>query len=562
MNRLIRGRWKLETGFLIPRNVKYQYHKHKEQTSERRNLLTKESKPADMTKPLVQGQIGYWADGKLVYMPKRSQPPAKTLKIVCEEAHTKRNRERKEAVAFQRRQRDKNLSSGLKSNTPQRFVEDLRNASKNGNIALVWVHLKRLRNDIDNRYKGPSPCFFQLLMRFVFEPDREDRTALYYASLTGHHHLVELYMSIYVMSIQITEGTVVAAYTFRDWFSSMSGTRKLGLSKKFTLGDYDLCVLNSLNEHVRHVLTRKKVTLSDIINTVEKSLDYGSNFGMSVTNARITVIKNDIKRMKHVLKLRRKKIRKPMLNNDTFDGGCESDNSDFLVEEEDVASNTEQNQHDDRVITIDNQVTGAAQELLPILIIDDQHFEREDFVEDLDSISDFTVLQDAISIGYSHVSMEKLCADDDEGTSQGWDMVSDLMSVKSVDTLMTNKSIETIPLSTTYKDMLLKAAKSDISCNGVANNVTEPTAILPTVNEDVKSVDKTMPSIAEEVIDNDVMYDAHWERDGFKNGRGGKLGKLFKGNTKSVGIRSYSWQYDASAAVRRDILVHCRRMTN
>jgi len=444
-------------------------------------------------------------------------------------------------------------------------MENLRNASKTGDIARIWVHLKYLQRVISSRYKRTSPCSFQLLTRCVFETDTEKRTALYYASLTGHHHLVELYMSIYVMSIQITEGTVVAAYTFRDWFSSMNETRKIGLSKNFTLEDYDLCVLNSLNENVRWVLTRKKVNLSDIINTVEKSLDYYSKIGISVTYAihdRIAVIKKDIKRMKHILKLRRKKARKPMLNNDTFDGGCESDNSDFLVEEEDVASNTDQNQYDDRVITVDNQVTGAAQELLPILIIDDQHFEREDFVEDLDSISDFTVLQDAISIGYSHVSMEKLCADDDEGTSQGWDMVSDLMSVKSVDTLMTNKSIETIPLSTTYKDMLLKAAKSDISCNGVANNVTEPTAILPTVNEDAKSVDKTMPSIAEEVIDNDVMYDAHWERDGFKNGRGGKLGKRFKGNTKSVGIRSYSWQYDTSAAVRRDILVHCRRMTN
>ena len=41
-------------------------------------------------------------------------------------------------------------------------------------------------------------------------------------------------------------------------------------------------------------------------------------------------------------------------------------------------------------------------------------------------------------------------------------MVSDLMSVKSLDTLVRNTIIEPMLLSTTYKDILLKAVKPDI----------------------------------------------------------------------------------------------------
>ena len=70
------------------------------------------------------------------------------------------------------------------------------------------------------------------------------------------------------------------------------------------------------------------------------------------------------------------------MNNDTFDGESERDNSDLFIEEEDVSSIIEKNQHD--------QVTGAAQDPLPILIIDDQIFEGDNFVED--SISGFIVL--------------------------------------------------------------------------------------------------------------------------------------------------------------------------
>ena len=48
----------------------------------------------------------------------------------------------------------------------------------------------------------------------------------------------------------------------------------------------------------------------------------------------------------------------------------------------------------------------------------------------------------------------------------------------------------------------------------------------PTVN--AKRTTKGSENMAAILEENDQMNDAHWERDGFKNGRGGKLENLFR----------------------------------
>ena len=75
-----------------------------------------------MTKPLVQGQIGYWVNGELVHMPKK-RPSSKSNSP--ETAYLKRNREReKELNALDTWQCQMNSIEPM-----QNFVKGLQNAS-------------------------------------------------------------------------------------------------------------------------------------------------------------------------------------------------------------------------------------------------------------------------------------------------------------------------------------------------------------------------------------------------------------------------------------------------
>jgi len=338
-----------------------------------------------MTKALMQGRIGYWVNGELVHMPKSRSSN------ICEEALRKGSncftnwdsnvtldRERKEELAVQRRQkksaklklrRQRNLAKFNSGQEKPCFdVEKLKNASKTGDIAQVWTSLRPMRN-----YRRSLQCadtrFYQTLTSYIFTPDTEERTALYYASLTGHHHVVELYMGLYLMSvIRITESSVAATRTFREWFTSMFGTSRMGLTKKFKLEDYDLCVLNALNEDVRHTLTRQKFTLSDAMSIVEKALCHDSHLQLNVNEsirARLEVINTDLDRMKKFIGNRKsRKTKKPMLNNNMLDYRSEEEYSDLLVDDEDTyaGSIAECNTNVDNVIT--DRDHAAVQEIL------------------------------------------------------------------------------------------------------------------------------------------------------------------------------------------------------
>jgi len=490
--------------------------------------------------------------------------------------HIKRNREERRIACVDRKRRQKKLAQlKLRRDIPQSLI---RNVSKKGDIAAIWSQFRELQACIDSRYEEHATNFFRLWTRYIFVPDDEEMTALYYASLTGHHHIVELYMSLYLMSaIQILETTVGVSRTFREWFSSMGGTNKMIVSKNFTLKDYDVCVLNGLNQDVRHVLTRKKLTISDAMNIVKEAMDPDRYKQMSVVKsigARMANIKLDMNRMK-----KSTKHKKPVLNNCIFEGGDKDDNNHLWVIEEDDEDayngiNSEYDTYDDVTNTTDEQV--VAQDIMNKIekrdntnlsiassnIIDEQgFFEMKNAAEDLDSISNFTILNDAHSIDYSQISLIELCdGDDNEETTQGWEVVSDLQSVKSMDTFMTTATKPSL----SYRDILLKGTKSIISCGGAANEA--PQNAYPIINKELKSTDEVKIAIAEVVVDNgDEMYDAYWERDGFKNGRGGKLGRLFFGNSRSQdSFKRWDKIYDGdpSADRRRDLKIRCRKMTN
>jgi len=469
----------------------------------------------NMTKPLVQGQIGYWVNGNLVLMPKKRTNNSDPKSDHIEYTHIKRNREHKMALVARQRQQKNLVRLKYRQDVPQRLIEKLKNVSKRGDIATVWRQLRELqwcsdyRNEyfiscvsIDYRNKERANNYFRLWTRCIFVPDSEERTALYYASLTGHYHIVRLYMSLYLMSaIQISEATVDASHTFRVWFSSLGGTNKMRLSNKFTLRDYDMCVLNALNEDIRHLLTRKKLTVSDAMNIVKEAMDpdkYGKISVAQSIEARMAHIASDVDRIRKFIRVNRStKRKKPVLNNCMFEVRGKDDSNDLWVIEEDdedtcTSINSEYDTYVDGVITTDeHEVTQdivnkherrayANLSVASSISIDGQSFfEMNDTTEDFDSLSNFTILNDANSFGYSHISLTELCGDDDddeeEETTQGWDVVSDLQSVKSIDTLMTVNSEPTMPLSISYRDILLKETKSFALCDWVEDKAPHNT---------------------------------------------------------------------------------------
>jgi len=533
-----------------------------------------------MTKPLVQGQIGYWANGKLLHMPKRGGT-SKPQSVKVEDSHTKRNRLRREQLAAcPRRQERLNL-------VDPNFHYDimsLKHRSKVGNLASVLNHFKSIQLHIaatrkqQKRQQLSEAIFFRRWTEYIFVSDIEERTALYYASLTGQHHIVGLYMSLYLISfVRVTESTMGAARTFRGWFSSLNGTKKMILSKPFTLQDYDVCVLNSLNKQVRHILTKQEVTIMDAMTIISKMLEGVPDVPKKVSNsihARMYVIKRELRVMRRLLKNQRNvKSKKPILNNYGFDSNGKYNIDDFLVEEdyedyeeasdpvddtnirgkttETIQSNEKRIYTNKGTESINEQdefsEISMSQDLsvASYNIIHERDFidYEEDIVEELHSLSEFTIVDDSI-FDCSVISLDDVCAngtgggDDDEcgqePTTQNWDVVSDLLSVDSLDTFNTTTTttkdgkIMQPPKSTTsYRDMLLKAKKHITARGGVKNTVQ--VHISKTAPPAVVNMGKGKMKIIIEEGD-DVVSDMHWERDGFKNGRGGRLGKLFKSN--------------------------------
>merc|ERR1719401_1881534 len=120
-----------------------------------------------MTKPRVQGQIGYWVDGQLVHMPKRKQATINRE----EKAHQKRNRERRKQVMALRKERAEQSSRREGSDKLHRKMavrmEPLKNASKSGCMTSVLYNLYELAGKFDSKY--------ELWTRSIFIPDFEER---------------------------------------------------------------------------------------------------------------------------------------------------------------------------------------------------------------------------------------------------------------------------------------------------------------------------------------------------------------------------------------------------
>jgi len=500
-----------------------------------------------MTKPLVQNQIGNLPNGNLVHTPRR-----RTAEVNHEENHVK-TRERK-------MQGNTAKSSGQKD---IRFsVEPLKNASKSGSISLILSKLQQLQFEIDATSKQRSTiCCFRFWTSFIFVTDMKDRTALYYAASTGHDQIAEFYLCLYLIaSIKVTESIVTASHTFREWFVSLKGTSQMQLPKKFTIENYDVCVLSSLNDKVRHVLTKKKVTILNAMDFVKKILDstlansYLTLFKKNLMvwiDSRIALIRQDIVR---VTKSRKKRSKRPQLNfGDHYDGREDGDNY-YKYDNEDIRMHNDACGSIDTCETIKDikEVTLNHKELIDTDLRDDLSFNEEYYsarLEDLDSASDVVYLKNSACEDFELV-LEYEFAEKQRRMSADWDMVSELQSVLSAETFLVNECEDILSTSSTfYRDALLKNTKP--------LKEVEVNRISPISKEKKTEVEHIKMKFTK--LDDQMKHDPNWERDGYKNARGGKLERRFKGNERS---RNQSRYYGRSRVTeRRHLKTHCEKVT-
>jgi len=481
-----------------------------------------------MPKPLLQGKLGYWVDGKLVHMPSRANNVGEEKK---EFPHEKRNRKHKEQV--QARQE-------MKRRAVFQYVchlELLKNASKSGNIQNVVKVLSDMFGvDHPVRDAWSTRHSLRRWTRPIFVPDMDKRSALYYASLTGNAHIVELYLDLYLLSCaKITKTTATSAYTFREWFHKLNGTAGLGLGIGFTMKEYDLCVLNALNAKVKNMFTKKRVTIYKSVNRIN-TMSKSWNFNIP---GKVAAAINELKQENSLATARvkmntSKKTTKPQLNCsdeldlsniDEFDYW--NDEDDIIDDEHDMIVDSDEQCTQDSIVDNGMSISHLSS---PEIVIQDN------IISDLGDEYSYTEWQNLLQHYEAEFNKENdefdLIPDiregqDKEDSSVGWDIVSDVQSVISVDTFATTTSKQVaIPSSMSYRDAILKVATSpaaDLRNNAVSKAALKDKGKGECTNKDISCNErKPMRAITEEDYnDDDFMQDVFWDRDGFKYARGG-----------------------------------------
>ena len=256
-----------------------------------------------MAKSLLQGKIGYFVNGKLVHMPKRN---VKVENI--NEAEKKRKGSSKAKKAAMRNARQDWIMSRL---------EDLKNESKRGRMKQAFSLLAEI--DAYENFKT-LPVLQELTktgVKHLFEADMEERSAIYYAAYSGNFHLLEFYLSLFLVYYVKLDPVNVGTYqTFRDWFAQI-GTTQLKLRKSFTMTAYDTCFLNALNEKTRFILSRKNVSIDQAIQCIEKNLN--SQESVRLLKPKISVIQEKMFRMGPACSKEKRNKRKPSLIIDDCD---------------------------------------------------------------------------------------------------------------------------------------------------------------------------------------------------------------------------------------------------
>lgn len=138
-------------------------------------------------------------------------------------------------------------------------MDDLKNQSKCGSM----IHaLKALADLVSTRFVVRSRRErFLTMARILVAPDKENRSALYYAALCGNLALVKIYLSFVVLAraaVRRTKDDDGARHTVESWF------QQLGYIQMFGPKELQTCVCNALTKEIQEVFQTHKYSLSDL----------------------------------------------------------------------------------------------------------------------------------------------------------------------------------------------------------------------------------------------------------------------------------------------------------
>ena len=506
-----------------------------------------------MTKPLLQGKIGYWVDGVLVHKPQRNTMGNTTEAHKNEADHSIRNKDWRQCLTQKRLKR---RAIKIKyCSAVEGYLESLKNASKIGDINKAIHTLQRLARNRNRQLNGRrrhKNKYIRNTLRssitYIFFPDKEERSAIYYAAHAGHTRLVELYLALYLIyHAPLYSVSIKKCLSYRDWFQDI---KVLSLFNNFTIVEYDTCVLNSLNMETKYVMTKRKVTIEDAIKFVRNLQKNLPDMSDSIYS-RLHSVSKKIK----IHRERREKKKKPILHYDS----CYDD---LLCDEIDLNDDDSFASADDED-SVDNDITNAHSDFSMIGYNDAISTVDGDF-----SVQDYSVIE------YDELQLEKdnellldwdklkLCEESSKTTKDGisiftvdeeeikalkydvanWEGTKSIseLDVKSEanldETELKTRLVSHDTAPTTYREAaLVKQQSLPTSTPFIEDHNDEQL-----MEDDDKNSDKSSNIDEQEYnfqyLKNDYVYDsgidAELLRDQYKFGRGGKVSEMFRGNSR------------------------------
>ncbi len=180
-------------------------------------------------------------------------------------------------------------------------------------------------------------------IKYLFYQNDQKRSPLYHAAHNGHHHLVEYYLSLYlIFSTKITFHSIHKNKTFRSWLFEVShsnykendknsnnshvdhdfdATKQKSITRdgtkcdltsytsSFSPSDYDQCAIQSNDHNVQNVMIHKKVDVAYAMKVIDQA-----SFSCVPYNAliqpRMKQIYFDVKSV-----LKKKRMHRERLNN-------------------------------------------------------------------------------------------------------------------------------------------------------------------------------------------------------------------------------------------------------
>ncbi len=224
------------------------------------SLITKASTNNMVKHP--QSTLGYAVNGVVVLQPTpRILSRSENERTSPRDARIAARRTRQDKQRWQQRKHQFHV---LLRNQPR--MEDLKNACKRGDLREALSTAHSLARGIPFVVSKTDQVL--TMIRILFTPDMEGRSAIYYAAHTGQDQMVQVFLALLVMERSWRRGWAIRNYesapkTMLGWLEYVGFPRHF-----FSRSDLDLCVLNALSDTTRKVFRGTKFSWERIFDTV------------------------------------------------------------------------------------------------------------------------------------------------------------------------------------------------------------------------------------------------------------------------------------------------------